>query len=50
VLIVFATINNTVHFIKQENLSSSILYKPVKKLAPIIFPSILKIEKENTTS
>jgi len=46
VLIVFATITNTVHFVKQENLSSSILYKPVKKLAPIIFPSILKLQKD----
>jgi len=49
-LIVFATINNTVHFVKKENLSSSILYKPVKNLAPILFPSILKIEKGTSTN
>jgi len=33
-------------FVKKENLESSILYTPVKNIAPMIFPSILKKEWE----
>ena len=36
--------------IKQETLEKSILYQPVKKIAPMIFPSIIKdIEEEADT-
>ena len=34
--------NDTIPFVSEENLNESILYKPVKKIAPTIFPSIIK--------
>ncbi len=42
--IFFGKMNDTIPFVKQENLQESILYKPVKKIAPMIFPSIIKDE------
>lgn len=40
--IFFGKMNDTIPFIKKETLDTSILYKPVKKIAPTIFPSIIK--------
>lgn len=45
VFIFFGKINDTIPFVEQENLDESILYKPVKKIAPMIFPSIIKGEE-----
>jgi len=45
VLIVFNKMNSTVTFVNDEKLKDSILYKPVKSLAPMLFPSILKTEE-----
>lgn len=42
VFIFFGRMNDTIPFVKQESLDESILYKPVKKIAPMIFPSIIK--------
>jgi membrane protein required for colicin V production len=42
VFILFGKMNNTIPFIKKETLNESILYVPVKKIAPTIFPSIIK--------
>jgi len=42
VFIFFGKMNDTIPFVKQESLEESILYKPVKKIAPTIFPSIIK--------
>ena len=42
--------NNTLPFIQEEDLEESILYKPVKSVAPIIFPSILNDKKEETST
>lgn len=42
VFIFFGKINDTIPFVKKELLDQSILYKPVKKVAPMIFPSIIK--------
>ncbi|MFD2563706.1 CvpA family protein [Aquimarina rubra] len=36
--------NRSLGIIKQETLDSSILYSPVKKLAPMVLPNILKSE------
>lgn len=44
-LIVFNKMNSTVTFVNDEKLKDSILYKPVKSLAPMLFPSILKTEE-----
>lgn len=41
VLIVFSKLNKTLPFVKQESLDNSLVYKPVKNLAPMLFPSIL---------
>lgn len=46
VLIVFNKMNNTITFIDEENINDSILYKPVKSLAPMIFPSIINNGEE----
>lgn len=46
VLIVFDKLNRNLPFVKEETLETSILYKPVKNLAPMIFPSILEKEME----
>ncbi|MGG8496422.1 CvpA family protein [Tenacibaculum sp. TC6] len=45
--IFFGKMNNVFPFVSQESLEESILYKPVKKIAPTIFPSIIKDETEN---
>ncbi|MGC6429790.1 MAG: CvpA family protein [Jejuia sp.] len=42
VLIVFDGLNKTIPFASVEDLEDSVLYKPVKSLAPTIFPNILK--------
>lgn len=46
VLVVFNRMNNTIPFVSEAELEDSILYKPVKMLAPMIFPSIIKAETE----
>ncbi len=45
VFIFFGKMNDTIPFVKKETLDESILFKPVKKLAPMIFPSIIKENK-----
>ena len=46
VFIFFGKINDTIPFVKKENLEESILYKPVKRVAPMIFPSIIKGDED----
>ncbi|WP_298901405.1 CvpA family protein [uncultured Psychroserpens sp.] len=46
-LIVFDTMNNSIPFADKEDLEDSVLYKPVRSLAPMIFPSILNKGKED---
>jgi len=41
VLLLFDRFNNTIPFIDQKAKESSILYEPVRKLAPTLFPSII---------
>lgn len=43
-LIVFDKLNSTIPFVNEEATEDSILYKPVKSLAPMIFPDFLKVE------
>lgn len=45
-LIVFNKLNKTLPFIEKEDLEESVLYEPVKSLAPIIFPNLIKSESE----
>lgn len=50
VLIVFSKLNNTLPFMEKEDLEDSILYNPVKSLAPMIFPNLIKSEAEQETT
>lgn len=48
VIIIFIdAINRNITIIKEETLNSSVLYTPVRELAPMILPSILKEEDSN---
>lgn len=47
-LIVFDNMNNTIPFADEDDLEASILYEPVKGLAPLIFPSIINKGKEDS--
>jgi len=44
VLLLFTKLNKTIPFVSDEELESSVLYEPVKSLAPIILPSLLDSE------
>ncbi|MBT8272767.1 MAG: CvpA family protein [Bacteroidia bacterium] len=46
VLMVFSKMNKTIPFIGEEDLKDSVLFEPVKSLAPMIFPNILKMDEE----
>jgi membrane protein required for colicin V production len=50
VLIVFSKLNRTLPFVKPASLEASVLYKPVKNLAPYIFPSIIKESTDDATN
>ena len=49
VLIVFNKMNNTLPFMEKEDLEESALYEPVKSLAPMIFPDLIKSEAKSST-
>ena len=40
--IFFGKMNDTIPFVEKETIEAYILYAPVKKIAPTIFPSIIK--------
>lgn len=42
ILMVFDSLNNTIPFASEEDLQDSVLYQPVKSLAPMIFPKLSK--------
>ncbi len=45
-LILFSHVNKTIEFVKKENLNESVLYKPVKNIALLIFPNLIKQSEE----
>ncbi len=45
ILIVFERMNSTLPFMDEEDLNESVLYDPVRSLAPMIFPSIINSEE-----
>ncbi|MDC0006579.1 CvpA family protein [Winogradskyella sp.] len=52
-LIVFNKLNNTLPFMEKEDLEESLLYEPVKSLAPLVFPNLIKSdtqEEQETTN
>ncbi len=42
VLLIFDKFNNTIPFVNKAEKEKSILYEPVRKLAPMLFPSLIK--------
>jgi len=48
VLLVFDKFNNTIPFVNAEEKEKSILYEPVRKLAPMLFPSLIKDGSDDT--
>jgi len=50
VFIFFGKMNDTIPFMKKETLQESILFGPVKKIAPMLFPSIINGEIEEKTT
>lgn len=46
VLLVFSKLNNAIPFLSEEHQESSILYNPVKNLAPTLFPNFLKVDDD----
>ncbi|WP_431132705.1 CvpA family protein [Psychroserpens mesophilus] len=49
-LIVFNTMNDSIPFADEKGLKDSVLYEPVKGLAPMLFPSILNKGKEDSAT
>lgn len=49
-LIVFDRMNSTLPFVEEEDLEDSVLYEPVKSLAPMLFPSIINNGDNEETS
>ncbi len=45
-LMVFAKMNRSIPFMEDDDLEASVLYEPVKSIAPMIFPYIIKEEIE----
>ncbi|WP_250433446.1 CvpA family protein [Hanstruepera flava] len=43
-LIIFDKMNSTITFVDEEHTQDSILYNPVKSLAPMLFPTIIKAD------
>lgn len=46
IFIFFQKLNTSITFLNKKTLEESILYKPVKGIAPLIFPSIIKGDGE----
>lgn len=42
ILMIFDKFNNTIPFVKPEEKQESVLYEPIRKLAPMLFPSLIK--------
>jgi len=42
VIMIFDRFNDTIPFVNEETKEQSILYEPVKKLAPTLFPNLIK--------
>ena len=47
VLMIFSRMNKSIPFFSEDELKSSILYEPVKTIAPLIFPNIIKTEDDS---
>ncbi|WP_456424544.1 CvpA family protein [Lutibacter sp.] len=48
ILLIFNKLNNTIPFISEEQTENSVLYEPVKNLAPTLFPNFLEIVEKGS--
>lgn len=48
VLLIFSKINNTIPFLSTEQQNETILYEPIKNLAPTLFPNFIKVVDSKT--
>lgn len=46
ILLIFSKLNNTIPFVSEQEQENSILYEPVKNLAPMLFPDFVKVAEE----
>jgi len=46
VLLVFSKLNNTIPFISKDQIEESVIYKPLKELAPTLLPGVMKVAEE----
>jgi len=49
-LMIFSRMNKSIPFVSEAELKSSILYEPVKTIAPLIFPDIIKAEDDSESA
>jgi len=50
VLMIFSRMNKSIPFVSEAELKNSILYEPVKTIAPLIFPDIIKAEDDSESA
>ena len=50
ILIVFNKMNSSIPLIEEHEIEDSILYNPVKSIAPLIFPSIINKQEKSSNS
>lgn len=48
ILLVFTKLNNTIPFISEDQKEASILYQPIKDLAPTLFPNFVTVVENKT--
>lgn len=46
VLLIFSKMNKSIPFLEKDDLEKSVLYEPVKSLAPMLFPDFIHVEDE----
>ncbi len=51
ILVVFSKLNRTIPFLNDEQIAESQLYEPVRKLVPLIFPTIVQeVDEDNVNN
>lgn len=46
VLLIFSKMNRTIPFLEKDDLEKSVLYEPVKSLAPMLFPNFVHVDED----
>lgn len=50
ILLIFNRLNKNIPFADEDELNKSVLYEPVKSIAPLIFPNIIKAEENDDSA